>query len=359
MTKKMVLIVISFSVFLFFITFTNNKLVYINTASLIGSQHRINCISNWKCNSWTACDTQGKSYRKCTDINNCEDPVSPNTTRACRLTPEMLSSYQNDYEKKLLIIGGYNSKIKIDFTNGIPEQNDENCQYVDDTTPACYYFNLPGNVSIKFLEDSTAENSASGKMIFINGETNKELITGIKNIKDLFTKTSAGFYVNPTNIKNIFYVYGGQKIENNIVSWKEIYFDVLNQDILFYADAGAESENAKKSFVNIKKGAKEEYDINVNLPDNCTYPEKYELNGVFINGKKNNIFPASLKFDCGQDEKSYSSSIEIEPLAISNDFKTLHLFVHKYKNDDIKEDDVEWHYLFDLTTGSMKFEPNN
>jgi len=356
-TKDLLLITISFSIFLFLITFANNSLLYINTASLIGRQN--NCISNWQCDSWTVCDSQGKSYRKCTDMNSYKDSASPDVDRDCTLTPEMLSSYQNDYKKKLLLLGGDNSKIKIDFTNGIPEQNDANCQYVNDTTPTCYYFNLPGNASIKLLGGSISENTASGKMIFIKGGISKEIMTGIESIKEPLIKNSAGFYIYPTNVKNIFYIGGDRKVEDNIMSWKEIYFDVLKQDIIFYATAGIEIGTTKKSFINVKRGAKKEYTINVNLPDNCIYPEKYKLNGIFVNNKNNNIFPYSLDFDCNQDGKSYSDSVEIEPMALSNDFKTLHLFVHKYKNNDVIKDDVEWHYLFDLTNGSMKFAPND
>ena len=357
--KDLFLIIIAFLAFLFLITFANNSLLYINTASLIGRQNKNNCISNWRCDSWTVCDSRGKSYRKCADINNCKDSVSPDTNRGCVLTPEMLSSYQNDYEKKLLFIGGNKSKIKIDFTRGIPTQNDENCQYINGAAPSCYYFNLPGNTSIKFLDDPILENIASGKMLFIKENTGKEIMTEIESLKEPLTNDSAGFYIYPTNVKNIFYIVGDRKTENNIMSWKEIYFDVLKQDIIFYADAGVELGNTRKSFINIKKGSEKKYDIDISLPINCTYPEKYELTGIFVNDKNNNIFPDSLNFDCNQDKKSYDSAVEIEPLALSDNFETLHLFIHKYKNNKNSKDDIEWHYLFDLNTGIMKFNANN
>ena len=355
--KDFLLTIISFLIFLLIIIFTDSKLIDINTTSLIGNEN--SCTSNWQCDSWTVCDSQGKSYRKCINLNNCEGFTHPSTNRDCTLTPEMLSEYQNDYEKKLFFIGGDKSKIKIDFTRGIPAQNDESCQYINGVTPSCYYFNLPGNISINFLDDSISENTASGKMIFTKENTRKEIITGIGSIKEPLTKNSVGFYIYPTSEKNTFYIVGDRKTENNIMSWKEIYFDVLKQDIVFYADAGVELGNTRKSFINVKRGSTEEYDISINLPDNCTYPEKYELNSVFINGKNNHIFPDYLKFDCNQDGISYDSAIEIEPLALSDNFETLHLFVHKYKNNQNSKDDIEWHYLFDLAAGTMKFDNNN
>ncbi len=355
--KDLFLIIISLSLFLLSSVFVGRGLSHLNMANLIGGKN--NCAPNWQCESWTTCNSDGKSYRKCTNLNSCDDSIFPNINRNCALTPEILSAYQNDYEKKLSAIGGDNYKIKIDFTNGIPEQNDENCQYLNSIKPFCYYFNLPKNISIKFLGDSISENTASGIMISIKENIRKEIMTGIKSIKEPFTENSAGFYIYPTNVENIFYIVGGTTIKNNIMSWEEIYFDVLEQNIIFHANVGAGLGETKKSFVNIIENGQEKYYINTNLPDNCTYPGKYKMNGLFINGEDNNIFPYSLEFICDQSEKNYSSSVEVEPLALSRDFKTLHLFVHKYTNDTIRKDDVSWHYLFNLVTGNVKLDSNN
>ena len=279
----------SLAVFLFLISFGNKTLLYMNTADLIGSLGS-QCAPNWQCNSWTECNSRGEAYRQCADINNCMRAVSPDTSRDCVLTPEMLTSYQNDYENKLLNIGGDTSKIKVDFTGGIGEQNSGDCQYINDTSPICYYFNLPGNMSIKFSNSQASGDSSQGEMTFINGDTNKKLMTGIGSLKDPLNKISAGFYVYPTNSENIFYIVGDKTIENNIMSWKEIYFDVSKQDIVFYADAGVNLGGTNVSFVNIKKGAQKEYDINVNLPSSCTFPEKYGLNGIFVNNVKTKHF---------------------------------------------------------------------
>lgn len=343
--KNWFLILASFFLFIISVKI-GDKLTDKNIASLISTASE-QCTPNWQCVSWSKCDSQGKSYRQCKDLNNCKNSDLPEINHSCALTPEMLNLYQDDYEKKLLLIGGDNSKIKIDFTNELEQKNNESCQYSNDKTLSCYYFDLSKNVELKFT---------NGEIIFSNETENIKILDEISSTENPFDANSSVFSIYPTNIKDIFYIVGDKKIENNMMSWKEIYFDILKQDIVFYANAGAELKNTKKSFIDIKKGANEEYYIDTNLPDQCDH--SYQLNGIFINNKNNEIFPNSLKFICDQNNIDYSSSIEVEPLALSNDLKTLHLFVHKYKNDKDKKDEIEWHYLFNLNTGNMKFVPN-
>jgi len=346
--------IITLLIFLFLIGFGNNMLLRLNTAQLFGSRNNIPCNTDWECESWTACNSQGKAFRKCLDVNNCERSITPDTIRNCYLTPELLLAYQDDYEKKLSIINvGDSEIIKIDATRSLPEQNDSGCQYINDTAEIiCYYFNLSPEKSIKFLTDT---DSSLGKMIFGKGEI---IMTGIESIREFSEKNAAGFSVYPTNNKDIFFIGGDRKIKNNVLSWKEIYFDASTQKIIFYADAGIELKNIKKSFINIKIGGKEEYNINISLPDNCNNLGKYKLNGIFINNINNTVFPNPIEFDCNPGGESYSRSIEIEPIAISRDFKVLHLFVHSYKNNEENKDDIQQHYLFDLSTGNVFMAPD-
>ncbi len=341
--QKYLLSVLIFTILIIF----GNKLDPINkTANLTGIIKNNNCISNWQCDSWTACNIHNESTRVCKDLNNCKNTLSPKTFIQCKLTPEVLKLYQAEYEEKLLAINN-TSKIKIDFTRGIPEQNDENCQNINNSLSSCYYFNLPNNINIKF------KNTNGGEIILENEGASKLIMDLIGPIGEPIDISSSGFYIYPTNFKNIFYIIGGKKIKNNIMSWMEMYLDISKKEIVFYADAGVELNNTRKSFVNIKKGSTKEHNINIILPEKCFAGKIYKFNSISINDKNYDIFPNSLELICNQDGQSYSDYIEVEPLALSEDFKTLHLLVVKNHNE------IKWHFLFNLINGDIKFSPYN
>ncbi|MEK6967236.1 MAG: putative metal-binding motif-containing protein [Nanoarchaeota archaeon] len=63
------------------------------------------CVESWNCTEWTSCVNETKSFRLCTDSNNCKTVVyKPNTEKICKPEPILkvpIKAWDADFERNL------------------------------------------------------------------------------------------------------------------------------------------------------------------------------------------------------------------------------------------------------------------